>query len=352
MGIFMAFLFVLSSKKYSYHIHNVTAVLLLISFILLTEITEESNIVDSYPFLIGIGSLADLLLWPFLLFYTQYIIGERTEYGWSSLLYFSPFVIALIWQVPFFLLSPEIKLTYFVNGIPSDIAVLVGFKMLCSIAFLLYILYLLNGTISRFSRIFPRNRKVHFLSKARLIFSGITAFIILIYLMFFNQYFELLPLGDTDRIGSLILSGFIYFFALLIFRHPRLFEEENYSKSVKEFFMGTEPQYTKELLTLFDTTKIYLNEKLAVKDVAIEMGLTDQQISYLINRKLGISFLDFINTYRVKEVQKNIHKGNHQLKTLLGLALESGFNSKASFNRIFKDHTGLTPSTYIKSLKN
>ena len=48
----------------------------------------------------------------------------------------------------------------------------------------------------------------------------------------------------------------------------------------------------------------------------------------------------------------SIQKGDYQLKTLLGLGLDAGFNSKASFNRIFKNQTGVTPSMYIKTQIN
>ena len=318
---------------------------------LFTEITEESDIVDQYQFFIGIGMFADLLLWPFLLFYVQFIIGKRNKYGWKDALYFMPFILAFAWQVPFFLLPGETKLTYFSNGIPNDIALFVGFKMCCSLVFLMYTLSLLGHTLTRFRSVFPRNKKMQFLFKTRQFFAFLLIITLVIYLSFFVQYFDLFPLGDTDRISSLIIAGILYFFGILIFRTPHLFQEDKYSKQVTSFFDGKENQYIERLLELFDNEKIYLNEKLTVKDAANEMELTNQQLSYLINRQLGITFLDFINTYRVKEIQKYIQKGEHKIKTLLGLALESGFNSKASFNRIFKSHTGFSPSIYAKNIE-
>jgi len=351
IGIFMIILFVVFRKKYSFHVHNITIVLFILSFILFSEITEESDIVDRFPFLIGIATIADLLLWPFLLFYVQYIIGERSRYKWTSLLYFVPFIASFVWYLPFLLLPGETKLSYFSKGIPADVAWLVGFKMLSSSIFLWYIISLLSNRLKRFKNTFHRNKKVQFLSRTRQFFISITIIILIVYLTFFNQYFDLIPLGDSDRISSLIISGLFYFFGILIFRSPQLFQEQHYSKQVKGFFDGTELQFIEKILKLFDDKKIYLNEKLTVKDVAKETGLTNQQLSYLINQQLGINFLDFVNTYRVKEVQNNIQKGEHQLKTLLGLALESGFNSKSSFNRIFKNHTGFSPSDYVKKVE-
>lgn len=351
MGLFMVILFYLTSKRYSFHIHNITLVLLIMSLLLFFEIAEESNLVDNYPFLLGIAPIIDMLIWPFLVFYVQYIIGKRNKYDWSTLLYFMPFLISLIWQIPFLILAPESKLVYFHEGIPTSVFLLVTFKLLFTSGYLLYILNILSLAMNKFKSVFPRNRKVEFLSRTRQFIAAISIIILLIYSMFYIQYFEIIPLGDSDRIGSLIISLFIYLLGALIFKNPQLFLQENYSKQLINFFNGTESKYIETLLILFNKKKIYLNGKLTVSEVAKELSLTNQQLSYLVNRQLGISFLDFINTYRVKEVMASIQKGNHQLHTLLGLALDAGFNSKASFNRIFKDHVGLSPSDYVKKLK-
>lgn len=351
MGMFMVFLFFLSRKKYPLHIHNITLVLLTMSMLLLFEIAEESNLVDNYPFLLGIAPIIDMLIWPFLVFYVQYIIGKRNRYDWSTILYFMPFILCFIWQIPFLMLSAESKLAYFSEGIPVNVFLLVTFKLLCTSVFLLYILNLLSLANNNFKSIFPHNKKVEFLSKTRQFIIAISLVIILIYSMFYIQYFDLISIGDSDRIGGLIISFFIYLLGAMVFKNPQLFLQEKYSKQIIDFFNGTESKYIGTLLSLFNEKKIYLNEKLTVSEVAKEIGITNQQLSYLVNRQLGISFLDFINTYRVKEVIASIQKGDHQSNTLLGLALDAGFNSKASFNRIFKNHTGLSPSGYVKKLK-
>lgn len=61
-----------------------------------------------------------------------------------------------------------------------------------------------------------------------------------------------------------------------------------------------------------------------------------------------MNFNDFINQYRVKAVIKKMEAGEHTIQTLLGLALEVGFNSKSTFNRAFKRHTSRSPNDYIK----
>jgi AraC-like DNA-binding protein len=72
-------------------------------------------------------------------------------------------------------------------------------------------------------------------------------------------------------------------------------------------------------------------------------------ISKVINQT-GSNFNDFINEYRVREVQHKIEKHEHKAQTLLAIAFDSGFNSKATFNRAFKKIVGQTPKAYIEAL--
>jgi len=73
-------------------------------------------------------------------------------------------------------------------------------------------------------------------------------------------------------------------------------------------------------------------------------------LSQIINENFNRNFYDLINEYRVKEVKKCLSNQKYNNFTLLGIAYECGFNSKASFNGVFKKFTGLTPSEFKKNL--
>ena len=68
----------------------------------------------------------------------------------------------------------------------------------------------------------------------------------------------------------------------------------------------------------------------------------------MLNTSLNQNFYDFINTYRVSEVKRRLDEGEAENFSILGIAEECGFNSKASFNRVFKKITGTTPTGYMK----
>jgi len=111
------------------------------------------------------------------------------------------------------------------------------------------------------------------------------------------------------------------------------------------------PMLRKKLLDYLEMEKPYLNKNLTIGELSETIEVPTYQLSQLINDQLGKSFFEFINSYRVEEVKQRFFDPSYSNLTLLGIAMECGFNSKASFNRIFKQLTNQTPTEYIKAKK-
>lgn len=97
--------------------------------------------------------------------------------------------------------------------------------------------------------------------------------------------------------------------------------------------------------------KPYLIETLRISDVAESLGVSSHQLSHVINKEYQMSFFNLINGFRIEEIKRRLTDEKFSGYTILAIALDTGFNSSASFYRIFKNHTGLTPSQYIKRNK-
>lgn len=106
----------------------------------------------------------------------------------------------------------------------------------------------------------------------------------------------------------------------------------------------------KRLLSIMENEKAFLEEDLTLSKLANQIDTTDKKLSMLLNQYMSTTFYDFINKYRVTAVKEMMASKDFNKLTLLGIAYESGFKSKTSFNRIFKKETGLSPSEYKKSL--
>lgn len=103
---------------------------------------------------------------------------------------------------------------------------------------------------------------------------------------------------------------------------------------------------------LMDTDKAYLNPDLNLSDLAQMAKMTRGQLSEVINSGFGKNFNDFVNEYRVEAFKSMLKEDKHQQLSLLGIAQECGFNSKATFNRVFKKLTSFSPTEYLKSQLN
>jgi AraC-like DNA-binding protein len=94
----------------------------------------------------------------------------------------------------------------------------------------------------------------------------------------------------------------------------------------------------------------YRDPDLTLAALAERLETTPHKLSEVLNAGLSVTFYDFVNRYRVEEVRRSIAEGKSKHRKLLTLAMDAGFASKSTFNQVFKDQTGQTPSTYRKAL--
>lgn len=109
-------------------------------------------------------------------------------------------------------------------------------------------------------------------------------------------------------------------------------------------------QLQKELKLLMDKEKIYLDNQLTLLNLAEKLNTSSNNISWLLNSVYNSTFYEYINRYRIKDFISKVKNGEHKKHTVLSLSIDSGFNSKSTFNRVFKAEMNDTPTNYIKSL--
>ncbi|WP_421889247.1 helix-turn-helix domain-containing protein [Marinoscillum sp.] len=169
---------------------------------------------------------------------------------------------------------------------------------------------------------------------------------------------------STDLLPIMIQGATVLFFFIVGyygFRQTTVFVNPA-SDSATEGYSKTDPYqrsglsaaqaeiYHTQLLTMMEERKPHLNGALKAGELAQSLNISVNHLSQVLNKIQGQNFFDFVNGYRVKEViSKMENPKNHHL-TLLAMALDSGFNSKTSFNTVFKEVTHQTPSDFYKSL--
>ncbi|RKN07993.1 AraC family transcriptional regulator, partial [Aquimarina sp. AD1] len=111
-------------------------------------------------------------------------------------------------------------------------------------------------------------------------------------------------------------------------------------------------QFIEKLEQLMQNEKPYLSTDINLTKLSELLQMKPKIVSLKINQNCSKNFYDLINSYRVAEFKERLKSSDKDKLSLLGLAYECGFNSKSTFNHVFKKTTQLTPSQYLKGIEN
>jgi AraC-like DNA-binding protein len=193
-------------------------------------------------------------------------------------------------------------------------------------------------------------------------------FVVLIFLVLFLADLFVTSLArvfgiDLFQFLSITSNLTIFTFIMLFFgiNQSVIYEFKNENEETSEG--DTEEKYKRSALNenkitdinnkVFDylkTKKPYLNSEFSFQMMVDDLGISRQNLSQVINSGQKKNFYKLISGFRVEEVKEMLANPKYEHYTVLGIAFDCGFNSKTSFNRIFKEETGYTPTEYKKSL--
>ena len=109
--------------------------------------------------------------------------------------------------------------------------------------------------------------------------------------------------------------------------------------------------YKNKIVSFMKTEKPYLNPDITQSELAKKISISSHNFSEVLYYNFEQNFYSFINSYRILEAQNRIKNPKFSDFKIIAIAFDSGFNSKTSFNRAFKNHTGITPSEYRQNVK-
>ena len=182
---------------------------------------------------------------------------------------------------------------------------------------------------------------------------------LIIFIGFYNVFFSTEHLNTFANIFSLYIILFVSYHT---FKQKEIFSiNENERRLVidqseaspvekKKILADKELYKLKDkLIRIMEKEQPYLDEELSLIKLAETMNLNPHQLSYLINEGFEENFFMFINKYRVEKVKELLLREDKKHLSVLGIAFESGFNSKTSFNTTFRKICGMTPTEFRKS---
>lgn len=303
-----------------------------------------------------------LLFFPLMYLYLKnYLFRDIKKPKWQ-LIHFLPSILYLVAFMPYFIQSSEAKLKMIEEGFPQwYLNLQTIFNIIIIIQGVFYSIFCLR-IIHRF-QYFRKSRLSKF-QLSTIVWLKMFVFINIILWVFGTTGAILDIIGikifiDLFKVFYAGLTIFTIALGVFTIRRPELFSESeniinlipiNKSSSSKTKYVQNNQDF-EVLLEYIKKEKPYLKTDLKMQDIVESTGITYKRISEVFNKNFKKSFYEVINEYRLQEAKLLIEEGFYKDHTLNYLAEKAGFNSKTTFNRIFKKYTDQTPSDYIKNLE-
>jgi AraC-like DNA-binding protein len=318
---------------------------------------------EIYPHLIGITAPLPFLYGPFLYLYVVYSIKRKNHLQKKDYIHFVPFLISYLYMFPFYFFYSADEKVQVDKGLVDD------FGIFSTIMLIGFIVSGITYSVLSYRKLIQREKVVeeNFSNSEGInmnwlrysILGIVSVFITVALVSIFREMMGFQFPFNADILFYSIIVSFVVFVGYSGIRQRDLFsnttmkEDElvktasEYKKSSLKTQIATKKH--KELLELMKKEKPYLNPKLALTELAQSLSISNNHLSQIINQYEQVNFHDFVNKYRVEEfIQK---AQNNKSFSLLGHAFDSGFNSKSTFNSVFKKFKSVTPSQYIADLR-
>ena len=290
------------------------------------------------------------LIGPFLLFYVKSLTTPDFRFKKKYLFHTVPFCLSVIYSTMMYTYVYTSEVIQF--GIEARVEVITRF-----ITLLIYLVI-----TKRHMDEHDRNIKASHSSieKIRLVWIrylllGVASLLVL-YLVFpfFYKYFQGYALfSSISKFMQIWEPVLICFLGYKGLTQPEIFSETNDYETNKKsksspLSKSQAEQYLNKLLQYMEAEKPYLDSELTLRGLAERLDMSPRRLSQVINEWLNQNFFDFINQYRVEEAKNRLIQPENQKYSILGIAFDAGFNSKSSFNLVFKNFVKMTPSQYQK----
>jgi len=310
----------------------------------------NSRVIEMYSF-----PFIALCYGPLLYLYVIFMTHPKRKFNWLSLIHFIPFLV-------FFTVSVIFRSVPLLKDLRTFFAPdrFISLRIVYSTTFFLSVTVY---NILAFIEI--RKHQVHLKNIISYTSEVITLnWLKVLSISFYIAFLILFILGGLNMIGDFIpfdpyfvVFGFIailsFVYSIYGIKQPVIFGEEikmngDDSKEAEKYIKSglKEKQaevYLGKLISYVETNKPYLDRDLSIQDLSDMTGIPKHHITQVLNEKHKKNFFTFINEYRIHEVISRFGDPKNNNFTILAIAYDSGFNSKTTFNSIFKSQIGMTP---------
>ena len=353
-GLFITPIILKNRRQTNYFL---AGLVLIISLNVMNYLVLSSRLYQIIPHFVYLPASLFFWLGPFYYFYVRSVAEPGFNFNlkrhWA---HFTPIVIGIAYYWNFYVLSGVRKVEIFDNYFAlTDLHASTPVTLYFLLNILQSLVYILLAR-----KLLKKQRKLANGSKRGRYLNWLNQFSILFAVYWFINFFGIIWLTLAD--GFFHAVDYIVMLSSALMIHILAFVAVAKNNIFQSVFLGTKSNdrlksgmtesqlmlAIDELTRLMEVEKPHLNADLKMADLASELGISENELSMLLNDHLGKSFYEFVNEYRLEEVKDRLRDPAFSNYTILGIALDSGFNNKNTFNRYFKKETGQTPSSYLK----
>ena len=342
--------------------NQVLAAWLLIICIEMVIVLINETLVELYPI-----KIMPFIYGPLLLLYAKWMTTEKPRFDPRYLWHFTPFFIFLIASLVFI----DQRVMQGTHGFLVRDS-FVSFRIVYAITFFVSITAYSIATFVEIHRHQKRLKQLVSYSTGRITLQWLLG----LSITFYAGYVIMFIFGGIDimvgfmnfdpyEISFIGLTILTFLFGIFGFNQPVIFEEvvrytengepENNNQDSKKYQRsGLKKEdirgYVEKVEKHMKKSKPYQDRELTIYDLSRQLNIPRHILSEIINEHIGKNFYNLVNDYRVEEVKQRLENPQYKHLTILAIAYDSGFNSKSSFNTIFKEKTGSTPSEYLKTI--
>jgi len=336
--------------------------LLTLSIALAHDILLHTKLALYFPQVLGLGPIHTYLIGPISLMIGYKLLKPKGKLSKLNLLHFLPFAVHIWTRLPTLLLNSSDKLgiiqDYFENT-PQIMSPEFNIENIGQFfifhghrfAYFAYIIYFLGH----------KHHELKHAVKSRLHFTLLLRRLVIVYCVIWGlvRILVFVPtvgdfvLSSSNIINSMGLSLVVAVVANFCFNFPigEIFSSKSTQKYQKTN-LGEDLNSTiyHEIEACVSRKEVFSDPDVKLSDIARLTGFKNHQISQAISLSKYPTFNSLLNHFRIEEFKRLVTDGQNSETELLQLAYSAGFNSKATFNRVFKQQTGLTPRQFKHSL--
>ncbi len=343
--------------------NRLLAILMLAFTIFLgSTVYYSTALFERWPHFFGVSYHMPFVFGPLVYLYARAASDRAWRFKQRDALHFLPVAVTVLSTIPMYALSGAEKvalLRQFIAGeVPARLLVFDAFKYISGIGYSIATVLLVRRHGREVRHSYSNLDRVNL--RWLLWITGAAA---AIWVLALSVSFSA-DANIRDEPISLAIAVLIYSIGYMGLKQPEIFRYETAEFPIPPTTENpADSRYERSglddreadalriaLVALMETEQPWKDSELTLAQLAERLGTTPHKVSEVLNERVGQTFYDFVNGYRVREVQRRIKAGEARKLKMLALAMDAGFASKSTFNDVFKKHTQLTPSAFEKAI--